>query len=77
MRKKTKYDSVTELHSDAMTVSQYARKYKFSSASYVHVKYDRYKFGYQTKAGSKLFTEHPGYDIVDFRGNCYVINHEC
>lgn len=73
MRKKTKYTAVETLPAEAITVSQFARKYKFSSPSYVHLKFTRYKFGYKSGIGTDLKAEYPGYDLVDFRGNCYVI----
>lgn len=73
MRRKTKYPSIEALDSDAMTVSQFARKYKFYNPAYVHLKYDRYKFGYKTTTGKKSNAPYPGYDIYDFKGNCYVI----
>lgn len=72
----TKYDSIDILPAGALPVSKYARKYKVSSPAYVHVKYDRYKFGYYNKAGELLHTDHPGYDIVDFQGSCYVVNYQ-
>lgn len=71
----TKYEAIDLLPADALPVSKYARKKKVSSPAYVHVKYDRHKFGYKNKAGEILHTEHPGYDIVDFQGSCYVINY--
>lgn len=72
----TKYESTEVLPANALPVSKYARKFKVSSPAYVHVKYDRHKFGYENKAGQILYTEHPGYDIVDFQGTCYVINYQ-
>lgn len=71
----TKYDSVDALPAEALPVSKYARKRKIPSSAYVHVKYDRHKFGYLNKKKERLFTEHPGYDIVDFQGTCYVVNY--
>lgn len=73
MRKKTKYSSIELLPASAMTVNQFAKKFKFSSPSYVHMKYMRYFFGYKTNKGVKSHTQYPGFDIVDFKGNCYVI----
>jgi hypothetical protein len=77
--KGTKYESHTALPPDALPVSTFYRKYgkKFnvSSPAYTYVKYDRHKFGYTTNAGTKLNTEYPGYDIIDFYGTCYVINY--
>lgn len=73
MRKKTKYNPIDQLPADAMTVNQFSKKYKFSSPSYVHMKYMRYFFGYKTNKGTKSRTDYPGFDLVDFKGNCYVI----
>lgn len=74
--KGTKYDSIDQLPADALPVSKYARKFKYSSPAYVHVKYDRYKFGYYSKDGELMHTSYPDYDIVDFQGTCYVINYQ-
>ena len=77
--KGTKYNSCEVLPADAIPVSTFYRKYgkKFnvSSPAYTYVKYNRYKFGYTSNAGSKLKAEYPGYDIIDFYGTCYVINY--
>lgn len=73
----TKYPTIDQLPKKAMPVSKYAKEFNVSSASYVHVKYDRHLFGYENKAGETLHTEHPGFDIVDFQGTCYVINYKC
>lgn len=76
---KTQYDSIKELPSNALPVSQFAKKFNFTSPSYVHVKYNRHFFGYRNKTkkgfGQLLYAQHPGYDIVDFKGTCYVINY--
>jgi hypothetical protein len=75
----TKYETMDALPPDAIPVSAFYRKYgkKFgvSSPAYTYVKYDRHKFGYTTNAGTRLKTEYPGYDIIDFYGTCYVINY--
>lgn len=78
MRSKgTKYDSVDQLPGNALPISTYARKYKVSSPAYVHVKYDRFKFGYPSKKdNTTLYGEDPGYEIVEFAGTCYVINYK-
>jgi len=70
-----KYDSIKSLPDNALPVSLFAKQFDFKSASYVHVKYDRYKFGYKNKRGETLFASYPGYDIINFKGNCYVINY--
>lgn len=72
----TKYDTIKQLPGDALPVSKYAYIYGISSSAYVHVKYDRHKFGYKSKSGDTLHTPHPQYDIVDFHGTCYVINYK-
>lgn len=72
----TKYDAIDKLPAKALPVSKYAHEYNISSSAYVHVKYDRHKFGYENKAGILIYTPHPGYDIVDFHGTCYVINYD-
>jgi hypothetical protein len=75
----TKYNTIDTLPGNALPVSkfahQYAEVFNVSSPAYVHVKYDRHKFGYPNKAGHIMYTSHPGYDIVDFQGTCYVINY--
>lgn len=70
----TKYDKVAALPAGAMPVSVYATTHGFSSPAYVHVKYDRHKFGYKTPKGEFKHTPYPGYDIIDFFGTCYVSN---
>jgi len=78
--KGTKYESVEQLPPSALPVSTFVRKYgkgyNVQSAAYAHVKYDRHYIGYYNKAGVLLHTDHPGYDIVDFHGTCYVINYQ-
>ena len=74
--KQNKYDKIEQLPTDgsALPVSQFAREYGFNSASYVHTKYDRYKFGYWSqRTGKELLAPYPGYDIVSFMGACWVI----
>ena len=75
----TKYESVEQLQSNALPISAFVRQYGkrlgLSSAAYVHVKYDRHKFGYYKTSGEKVYAPHPGYDIIDFHGSCYVINY--
>jgi hypothetical protein len=68
----TKYDKVAVLDAGAMPVREYARRNNISSPAYVHVKYDRYKFGYKTAAGKDLHGPYPGYDIIEYFGACYV-----
>lgn len=76
----TKYEQHEALPPEAIPVSafqrKYGRKYNIASTAYVHVKYDRHKFGYRNKAGELLHTDYPGYDIIDFHGTCYVINYQ-
>ena len=74
--KTNKYDIIDKLpdNATALPVSQFAREYGFNSASYVHTKYDRYKFGYYShRTGKELAAPYPGYDIVSFMGTCWVI----
>ncbi len=63
--KGTKYETVTKLPANALPVSKFAKQMGYTSPSYVHVKYNRYQ-----KGGN-----HPGYDIIDFQGTCWVINY--
>jgi hypothetical protein len=76
----TKYESREVLPADAIPVSvffrRYGKKFGVSSPAYAYVKYDRHIFGYTTNAGTRLKTAHPGYDIIDFFGTCYVINYQ-
>jgi hypothetical protein len=76
----TKYEPIEQLPSMALPVSvfvsKYGRRYNVRSSAYAHVKYDRHYIGYKNKSGELLHTEHPGYDIVDFHGQCYVINYQ-
>ena len=76
--KGTKYDKVIVLPDDAMPVSEYVRRKgdEISSIAYLHVKYDRHRFGYITKAGKELFAPYPGYRIVEYFGQCYVTERE-
>jgi hypothetical protein len=78
--KGTKYESIEQLPPEALPVSaftrKYGRRYNITSSAYAHVKYDRHLFGYKNKAGNTLHTIHPGFDIVDFHGTCYVINYQ-
>ena len=69
----TKYDTIEQLPSSALPVSAYARKNKISSPAYVHVKYDRFKFGYYNDKGELKHGENPGYKIICFAGTNYVI----
>lgn len=79
--KGTKYDSIDQLPADAIPislfVSRYGKQFNVRSAAYAHVKYDRHRIGYRNKPkGALKYTDHPGYDIVDFHGSCYVINYQ-
>lgn len=77
--KGTKYDTIEQLPSDAIPVSlftsKYGKRFNVRSSAYAHIKYDRHFVGYRNKSGQLLHTDHPGYDIVDFHGTCYVINY--
>jgi hypothetical protein len=72
----TKYPAIDRLPKKALAISKYAKEFGISSSAYVHVKYDRHKFGYLNSKEERVFTPHPGYDIVDFQGTCYVINYQ-
>jgi len=76
----TKYEVRQELPADAIPVSvfyrKYGKKFNVSSPAYTYVKYDRFKFGYKTNAGTFLHTDNPGYEIISFYGTCYVINYQ-
>lgn len=78
--KGTKYESIDQLQPDAIPVSlfvsKYGKRFNVRSSAYAHIKYDRHYIGYKNKAGELLHTDHPGYDIVDFHGTCYVINYQ-
>jgi hypothetical protein len=78
--KGTKYDSIEQLPAEALPVSAFVKKYSkrfnVSSSAYAHIKYDRFRFGYETSKGEKKHTAHPGYDIIDFKGTCYIINYQ-
>lgn len=78
--KGTKYTSIEQLPANALPISTFTRKYgkryNIASSAYAHIKYDRHCFGYRNKAGDLLHTAHPGFDIVDFNGTCYVINYQ-
>ena len=69
----TKYESRDQLPLGALPVSRYAKKHKISSPAYVHVKYDRYKFGYMNDKGELKHGEDPGYEIICYEGTNYVI----
>lgn len=70
----TKYETIEALPAGALPVSKYAKKHKISSPAYVHVKYDRYKFGYQNTKGETVHGEPTDYYIVCYEGTNYVIN---
>lgn len=69
----TKYEAIEQLPSTALAVSAFARKKKISSPAYVHVKYDRFKFGYYNDKDELKHGEDPGYKIICFAGSNYVI----
>lgn len=69
----TKYDTIDQLPPTALPVSLFARKRRISSPAYVHVKYDRFKFGYYNDKAQLKHGEDPGYKIVCFAGSNYVI----
>ena len=71
--KGTKYETIEQLPIGALPVSKFAKKKKISSPAYVHVKFDRYKFGYTTPSGKFLHGPNPGYEIRDYEGTNYVI----
>jgi len=71
--KGTKYEAIDHVPSGALPVSKYAPKAGMSSPAYVHVKYDRFKFGYPDKEGNTVFGPYPGYDIRCYEGTNYVI----
>lgn len=70
----TKYEEIDELPRGALPVSKFARKKKISSPAYVHVKYDRFKFGYTNTQGNFTHGEDPGYEIRCYEGTNYVIS---
>ena len=75
----TKYEKIDRLPANALPVSVYARQFEIKSPAYVYIKYDRYKFGTTKGKGKNKTTthsDHPGYDLVDFHGTCYVINYQ-
>lgn len=69
----TKYDNMEILQPGALPVSKFARKKKMSSPAYVHVKYDRFKFGYTNSSGNFTHSPDPGYKIICYEGTNYVI----
>lgn len=76
MAKKDKqYETVKSLPAKAEPISAFAAQYpaQFKSPAYVHVKFDRHKFGYETKGGGLRNTAYPGYKIVTFKGIHFVI----
>lgn len=70
----TKYETIEQLPAGALPVSKYAKKRKISSSAYVHVKFDRFKFGYTPPGGEFKYGPNPGYDIRDYEGTAYVID---
>lgn len=70
----TKYEEIDQLPKGALPVSKFARKNKISSPAYVHVKYDRFKFGYTNTQGNFVHGEDPGYMIMCYEGTNYVIS---
>lgn len=70
---RTKYEEIATLPKGALPVSTYAKRKNISSPAYVHVKFDRFKFGYVNKQGNFLHGKDPGYEIRDYEGTAYVI----
>lgn len=71
--KGTKYDKIDVLPAGALPVSRFA-KITNTSPAYVHVKFDRHKFGYFPKGSTDIkYAPHPKYDIKDYEGMAYVI----
>jgi hypothetical protein len=69
----TKYKEEKVLPEGATPISMFAKEENISSPAYVHVKYDRHKFGYTTKAGKFIKAPHPGYEIIYYKGMNYVV----
>lgn len=69
----TKYDKEDILPAGALPVSTYAKRNNISSAAYVHVKYDRFRFGYTTDKGIFKKGPAPKYRIIDYEGINYVV----
>jgi hypothetical protein len=78
--KGTKYDTIEQLPADAIPVSlfvsKYGKRFNVRSSAYAHIKYDRHYVGYYNTKDELKHTDHPGYDIVDFHGTCYVVNYQ-
>lgn len=71
----TKYEKVNQLPKGALTIANYREQNpeQFKSNAYVHIKFDRYKFGIKDKKGGLKFGAKPPYKIVDFQGIAFVI----
>lgn len=68
------YERLDQLPPNAIPVKEYA-DLNGTHRSYIHVKYDRFRKGF-TKNGTKYYGADPGYKIVTYHGNCYVIDNE-
>lgn len=67
------YDKVTKLPAKALRVYEYSQVEPKTSPSYIHIKYNRYKFGYVNPKGVLTYGEKPDYKLVDFQGIVFVI----
>lgn len=68
-----KYDTIDKLPANAIPVSMFAQENNFRSPAHVHTKYDRFRYGYKTKKGTLVYGSDPGYNIVSWLGNCFII----
>lgn len=68
------YDKVTKLPAKALRVYEYSQLgNKPTTPAYIHVKYNRFKFGYENTKGVLVYGEKPEYKLVDFQGIVFVI----
>jgi len=73
-RLQRKYEKVEQLDPRAVPVQVYADRIKRSRV-YIYVHYDRFKNGFE-KDDKHYYSKNPGYRIVSYHGNCYVIPNE-
>lgn len=69
------YEKVEHLQPTAIPVSEYAERNN-TNRSYIHVKYDRFRKGFIKDNGIRYYGADPGYKIVTYHGNCYVIENQ-
>ena len=72
---KNKYDELEYLPQGAIPIVEYARRKK-KHRSYINVVYDRFKKGFVNPNGKRYYGKDPGYTIILWCGNLYVVENK-